>query len=57
MVNQMELNTDGRFPCRFPGCSKSFQYDGKTRKKHEMSHGPPVQVEVVSQTQNLSSME
>ena len=42
MVNEMELNPDGHFPCRFPGCSKSFNYNGKSRKRHELSHDPPV---------------
>ena len=23
MINQIELNADGWFPCLFPGCSKS----------------------------------
>jgi len=44
MVNEIELNPDGRFPCRFPGCSKSFKYNGKSRKRHELSHDPPVDV-------------
>ena len=45
--NQMELNEGGRFPCRFPGCLVSFKYNGKSRKKHEMNHDPPVEVPVV----------
>ena len=44
MVNEIELNPDGRFPCRFPGCSKSFKFNGKSRKRHELSHDPPVDV-------------
>ena len=40
-VNNQELTTDGRFPCRSPGCSKSFKYDGKRRRDHELSHDPP----------------
>ena len=27
-----------RFPCRFPGCEKSFKHDGKRRRDHENSH-------------------
>ena len=42
LIDQIELNADGRFPCRFPGCSKSFKYNGKSRKNHELSHDPPV---------------
>lgn len=44
IVNKIELNPDGRFPCRYPGCSKSFKYNGKSRKRHELSHDPPVDV-------------
>lgn len=42
MINQIELNPEGRFPCRFPGCTKSFKYNGKSRQKHELNHDPPV---------------
>ena len=28
-----------RFPCRFPGCQKSFKHDGKRRRDHEKTHG------------------
>ena len=42
VLNQLELNEDGRFPCRFPGCNASFKYDGKSRRRHELGHDPPV---------------
>ena len=29
---------DGRYPCRVPGCTRSFKYDGKSRIKHEQTH-------------------
>lgn len=29
---------DERFPCRHPGCKKSFKYDGKNRQQHEATH-------------------
>ena len=45
LLRQQELTTDGRFPCRFPGCTSSFKYDGKSRRNHELKHDPPVQVE------------
>eukprot|EP00794_Sanderia_malayensis_P008514 gene8514-9427_t len=32
------LTGDGRYICRFPGCTKSFKLDGKGRKDHEASH-------------------
>ena len=34
----------GRFPCRFPGCSKTFAHHGKLRKDHEAKHDPPVAI-------------
>ncbi|XP_022791377.1 uncharacterized protein LOC111330730 [Stylophora pistillata] len=42
---QQGLNEDGRFPCRFEGCSKSFAFNGKSRRNHELSHNPPVVIE------------
>jgi hypothetical protein len=30
---------DGKFPCRFPGCKKSFAHDDKCREAHEKTHG------------------
>lgn len=45
VLQRQELTAEGRFPCRFPGCSKSFKYNGKTRRNHELSHDPPVQVD------------
>ena len=30
---------DGRYQCRYPGCPRSFKFDGKTRWDHELSHG------------------
>ena len=53
LLNNQELTPDGRFPCRFPGCEKSFKYNGKSRTKHELSHDPPVQVDEASM--NLTS--
>ncbi len=35
------LTADGRHKCRFPGCSKTFKYDGKSRRDHEGQHGIP----------------
>ena len=45
ILDSQQLTSDGRFPCRFQGCKRSFKYDGKSRKKHEMSHNPPPNVE------------
>ncbi len=51
-----DLNVDGRFPCRFEGCKKSFKYDGKSRKKHELSHQPlPVVPELPCPTSLIPS--
>lgn len=39
---QQGFNEDGHFPCRFEGCSKSFVFNGKSRRNHELSHNPTV---------------
>lgn len=44
LEKQLELDPDGRFPCRFPGCTASFKYNGKHRRRHELNHDPPVDV-------------
>ncbi len=46
VVEQTHLNENGRFLCRFPGCSKTFKYNGKSRRKHEQSHNPPITTSV-----------
>ena len=38
------MDENGRYPCRFDGCHKTFAYNGKSRKNHEASHDPPVVV-------------
>ena len=45
ILQQQELTAEGRFLCRFPGCSRSFKYNDRTRRNHELSHEPPVQVD------------
>lgn len=45
VLNHQQLTPDGRFPCRYPGCERSFKYNGKSRRTHELAHDPPVQVE------------
>lgn len=42
-LNQQQTS-NGRFPCRFRGCQKSFKYNGKSRRTHELSHDPPVKI-------------
>lgn len=44
ILNQLELNEDGHFPCQFPGCKAFFKYNRKSRKRHELGHSPPVVV-------------
>lgn len=41
------VNADGRYPCRYLGCQKTFAHDGKLRREHEEQHNPPI---TVSQT-------
>lgn len=38
-------NPDGRYPCRFPGCSRTFVHNGKCRKEHEAGHNPPLVID------------
>ena len=45
ILQQRELTPDGRFPCRFPSCTRSFKYNGKARRSHELSHDPPVEID------------
>ena len=42
---RQELTVDGRFPCRFQGCTRTFKQNGKARRNHELSHDPPVEVD------------
>ena len=49
-LQQQKLTPEGRFPCRFQGCEKSFKYNGESRRSHELSHEPPIQVEPPSLT-------
>lgn len=42
ILNQQELNKDGRFPYRFHGCKASFKYNGKSQRRQEVGHDPPV---------------
>ena len=44
LLNTQQLTQDGKFPCRFQGCPKSFKYDGKSRRSHEMTHNPPPEI-------------
>ncbi len=41
---EMELvvNEEGRYPCRAPGCSKTFAHSGRSRRNHKAIHNPPV---------------
>lgn len=41
---QEKPNANGRFPCRFAGCPKTFAHAGKLRRDHEAQHSPPVDV-------------
>ena len=42
--NNQDRTPDGRYRCRFEGCDRSYQYDGVSRRRHEMSHDPPPKV-------------
>ncbi|XP_068719963.1 uncharacterized protein [Montipora capricornis] len=53
----LDVNEDGRFPCRFPGCTTSFKYNGKSRRRHELSHDPPVVIEGVTTTTSSTTTD
>ena len=40
-AREKQVNAQGRYPCRSPGCSKTFSHDGKLRRDHELKHNPP----------------
>jgi hypothetical protein len=46
LLDKQQLTQDGKFPCRFQGCPKSFKYDGKSTRSHEMTHNPPPEIPV-----------
>ena len=52
--NQLHLTNEGRFPCRYGGCNKSFKYDGKARQKHELTHNPPPRIDMVQQPTTIT---
>ena len=52
LINQTELNPEGRFPCRFPGCSKSFKYMEEVAKIMNSVMTPPI---VISENYNLTT--
>ena len=53
----LDVNEDGRFPCRLPGCKTSFKYNGKSRRRHELSHDPPVVIEEVTTTTSSTTTD
>ena len=44
VLDNQQLTPEGRFPCRFPGCTYTFKFDGRSRHKHELTHNPPPSV-------------
>ena len=40
ICDNQQLNQDGRFPCRFQGCSRSFKYDGKVGNHAQLLQNP-----------------
>jgi hypothetical protein len=38
--SRTHVNKDGRYMCRFQGCSVSFAKDGQCRQTHELKHNP-----------------
>ena len=46
LQNSQQVDENGRFPCRFVSCNKTFANNGKRRRDHEASHTPPVDIPV-----------
>ena len=42
---RQSVDENGRYPCRFPNCDRTYAKDGKRRRDHENSHVLPVHVE------------
>ncbi len=57
LMSRQQLTPEGRFPCRFKGCPKSFKYNGKSRRTHELTHDPPPSIseQILESVPNLSA--
>ena len=44
-AREQQVNAQGWYPCRSPGCSKTFAHDGKLRRDYELKHNPPVVID------------
>lgn len=44
-AREQQVNAQERYPCRSPGCNKTFAHDGKLRRDHELKHNPPVVID------------
>ena len=42
---RQSVDKNGRYPCRFPNCNRTYAKDGKRRRDHENSHVPLVHIE------------
>ena len=42
--NNQARTTDGHYPCRFPGCQKTYKKDEAWMRRHEMRHDPPPKI-------------
>ena len=52
-----EQREDGRFVCRFPGCDKSFTFNGKRMRDHEAQHDSQVLETEASNTTEVKAQE
>ena len=43
-AKEQEIDAEGRYPCRSPGCTKTFAHDGKLRRDREARHNPLVAI-------------
>jgi hypothetical protein len=48
------IDENGRYPCRFPNCDKTYAKDGKRRRDHEASHSKTICTSTTSALQGLA---
>lgn len=45
VVHNQCLDANSRFKCRFAGCNRSFKYDGKSKRSHELTHQSNMEIQ------------
>ncbi len=53
LQSNQHVDENGRYPCRFVPCDKTFANNGKRRRDHEASHIPPVHISTPTLTEAI----